>query len=174
MCGENPCKTWYGMVIDLLLALLFAVGAWAMALLVSAEVSLSKAQNRLQSAIHVGLTALVQAVYVLSVQSVGTWRDALLVISVMLMLAWYGMLGLTKAMTPSASASAQGSSGLVRLFQRLQLTGHRAFAFVALLLMGLGALFGLADPTLALTLTLPFLAALFCTLWLPRWVRKWA
>ncbi len=55
MCGENPCKTWYGMVINLLLALLFAVGAWAMALLVSAEVSLSKAQNRLQSGINVGL-----------------------------------------------------------------------------------------------------------------------
>lgn len=160
------------MVIDLLLALLFAVGAWAMALWVSAEVSLSKAQNRLQSGINLGLTVAIQAVYVLSVQTVGTWRDALLVISVMLLLAWYGMLGLTKAMTQSTLPQARGFSRLTELLQRLQLAGHRAFAFVALLLMGLGALIGFGDPTLVLTLTLPFLAALFCTLWVPHWVRR--
>lgn len=162
------------MVIDLMLALVFAMGASAMALWVSAEVSLSKAQNRLQSAINVGFTVAIQAVYVLSVQTVGTWRDALLVISVMLMLAWYSMLGLTKAMTQSTQPQARGFARLSELLQRLQLAGYRAFAFLTLLLMGLGALLGFGDPTLALTFTLPFLAALFCTLWLPRWVRKWA
>lgn len=160
------------MGIDLLLALLFAAGAWAMALWVSAEVSLSKAQNRLQSGINVGLTIAVQAVYVLLVQTVGTWRDALLVISVMLLLAWYGMLGLTKAMTQSAPSRAQGFARLSKLLQRLQLAGHRAFAFVTLLLMGVGALLGFGDPTLALTFTLPFLVALFCTLWVPHWLRR--
>lgn len=160
------------MVIDLLLALMFSVGAWAMALWVSAEVSLSKAQNRIQSAINVGLTVAIQAAYLLSVQTVGTWRDALLVISVMLLLAWYGMLGLTRAMTQSTPARARGFARLSELLRRLQLAGHRAFAFVTFLLMGLGALLGFGDPTLALTLTLPFLAALLCTLWVPRWVRS--
>lgn len=158
------------MVIDLLIALVFAMGAWAMALWVSAEVSLNQTQNRLQSGINVGLSLAIQAVYVLSVQTVGTWRDALLVISVMLLLSWYGMLSLAKAMTQSTLPQARGFR-LTELFQRLQLAGHRAFAFVALLLMGVGALVGLSDPVLMLTITLPFLGALFCTLWVPRWVR---
>ncbi|MCX7601005.1 MAG: hypothetical protein N2Z75_03575 [Meiothermus sp.] len=160
------------MVIDLLLALFFVGGAWAMALWVSAEVSLSQAQNRLQSSINVGLTVAIQVIYVLTVETVGTWRDALLVISVMLLLAWYGMLGLTKAMTQSTPPRARGFSRLVEFLKRLELAGHRAFAFVALLLMGLGALLGVGDPTLVLTFTLPFLAAIFCTLWVPHWVRR--
>lgn len=159
------------MVIDLLIALVFAMGAWAMALWVSAEVSLNQTQNRLQSAINVGLSVAIQAVYVMSVQTVGTWRDALLVISVMLLLSWYGMLGLTKAMTQSTLPQARGFPRLTELFRRLQLAGHRTFAFVALLLMGVGALVGFGDPTLVLTFTLPFVAALVCTLWVPRWVR---
>ncbi|WP_299433799.1 hypothetical protein [uncultured Meiothermus sp.] len=160
------------MVIDLLIALVFAVTAWAMALWVSAEVSLNPAQNRLQSGINVGLTVAIQAVYVLSVQTTGTWRDALLVVSVMLLLSWYGMLGLTRAMTRSATPQARGFvPRLTEFFQRLQLAGHRAVAFVVLLLMGAGALVGLGDPTLMLTFTLPYLAALFCTLWVPLWVR---
>lgn len=85
------------MAIDPLLALVFAVGAWAMALWVSAEVSLPPAQNRLQSRINLGRTVATQLLYVLLVQAVGSWRDALLVISVMLVLAWYAMLGLSKA-----------------------------------------------------------------------------
>ncbi|GEM83481.1 hypothetical protein [Meiothermus hypogaeus] len=162
------------MVIDLLLALVFAVGAWGMALWISAEVSLSKAQNRVQSAINVGFTVAIQAVYVLSVQTVGTWRDALLVISVMLLLAWYGMLGLTKAMTQSSLPKARGLARLSEWLRRLELSGHRIFAFVALLLMGLAALIGFGDPTLVLTISLPFAATLFCTLWVPRWLRRWA
>ncbi len=154
------------MAIDLLLALVFAVGAWALALVVSAEVSLSQAQNRLQSRINLACTAATQVVYVLLVQTVGSWRDALLVISVMLLLAWYAMLGLSKAMGQNPTG-ARGN-----LFQRLELKGHRAFAFAVLVLMGAGALLGLFDPFLALTLSLPFGVALFCTLWVPRWVRK--
>ncbi|MFN3390474.1 MAG: hypothetical protein ACK40N_01815 [Meiothermus ruber] len=154
------------MAIDLLLALVFALLAWAMALWVSAEVSLSPAQNRLQSRIHLGLTLATQLLYVLLVQSVGSWRDALLVISVMLALAWYAMLGLTRALRQNTTEK-KGS-----LMGRLELSGHRAFAFAALILMGIGALFALFDPTLALTIALPLGVALFCTLWVPYWVRK--
>ncbi|WP_337868338.1 hypothetical protein [Meiothermus sp.] len=153
------------MVIDLLIALVFAMGAWAMALWVSAEVSLNQTQNRLQSRINIGFTAAVQLLYVLLVQTVGSWRDALLVVSVMLLLAWYAMLGLTKAMTQSTFPPTEW-------FRRLQLAGHRAFAFAVLVLMGIGALLGFFDPTLALTLTLPFGVALICTLWVPHWIRK--
>lgn len=154
------------MVIELLLALLFALGAWAMALWVSAEVSLSPAQNRLQSRIHLGLTLATQLLYMLMVQTVGSWRDALLVISVMLALAWYAMLGLTKALRQNTTEATRSLIG------RLELSGHRAFAFAALILMGAGALFALFDPTLALTIALPLGVALFCTLWVPHWVRK--
>jgi len=137
------------MGIDLLLALIFAAGAWAMAWWVSVEVSQTPVHNRLQSRINLGLTAATQVVYVLLVQTVGTWRDALLLVSVVLLLAWYAMLGLSKAV----SQNTKGARG--HLFQRLELRGHRAFAFAALVLMGLGALLGLFDPFLALTLTLP-------------------
>ena len=160
------------MVIDLLIALVFAVGAWTMALWVSAEVSLNQNQNRLQSGINLGLTIAIQAVYVWLVQTVGTWRDALLLISVMLLLSWYGMLGLTKAMSQDGLPQARGFARLTAWFRRLRLAGHRTFAFVALLLMGAGALAGLSDSWLGLTLTLPFVVALFCTLWVPRWVRR--
>lgn len=154
------------MATDLLLALVFAVGAWAMALWVSAEVSLSPAQNRLQSRINLGLTVATQLLYTLLVQAVGSWRDALLTISVMLVLAWYAMLGLSKAQRRSIPRP-RGS-----LLGRLELSGHRAFAFATLLLMGVGALLALPDRTLALTITLPFCVALFCTLGVPRWVRQ--
>jgi len=153
------------MAIDLLLALVFALLAWAMALWVSAEVSLSPAQNRLQSRIHLGLTLATQLLYVWLVQTVGSWRDALLVISVMLALAWYAMLGLTKALRQNTTEKRS-------LVERLELSGHRAFAFTALILMGVGALFALFDPTLALTIALPLGVALFCTLWVTYWVRK--
>lgn len=163
------------MGIDLLVALAFAVGALAMALWVSVEVSLNQTQNRLQSGINVGLTLAIQTTYVLSVQTVGTWRDSLLLISLMLALSWYSMLGLTKALIQSTPPQARGFlPGLTEWFQRLQLAGHRTFAFVTLLLMGVGALVGFGDPTLMLTITLPLLATLFCTLWIPRWVRKQA
>jgi len=136
-----------------------------MSLRVSLEVSRTPAHNRLQSRIHLGATLASQLLYVLLVQTIGSWRDALLVISVMLLLAWYAMLSLSKAV-------GQSTAGARHLFQRLELRGHRAFAFAVLVLMGAGALLGLFDPLLALTLTLPFGVALFCTLGVPHWVRK--
>ena len=98
----------------------------------------------------------------LLVQAVGSWRAALLAISVMLILAWYAMLGLSKAQRRSGGS----------LLGRLELSGHRAFAFATLLLMGVGALLALPNPILALTITLPFCVALFCTLGVPRWLRQ--
>ncbi len=154
------------MAIELLLALMFALLAWGMALWVSAEVSQTPAQNRLESRVHLGLTLATQLLYVWLVQSVGSWRDALLLISVMLTLAWYAMLGLTKALRQNTNEK-KGS-----LIGRLELSGYRAFAFAALILMVVAALLAFFDPTLALTIPLPLGVALFCTLWVPYWVRK--
>lgn len=100
----------------------------------------------------------------LLVQAVGSWRDALLAISVMLILAWYAMLGLSKAQRRSTPGGS--------LLGRLGLSGHRVFAFATLLLMGVGALLALPNPILALTITLPFCVALLCTLGVPHWLRQ--
>ena len=70
------------------------------------------------------------------------------------------MLGLSKAQRRSGESLLGG----------LEVSGHQAFA--TLLLMGVGALLALPNPILALTITLPFCVALFCTLGVPRWLRQ--